>query len=131
MSDKKVHIPLCTYRVQLTPSFGFNACREILSYLEQLGVSHVYASPIFSSRPGSMHGYDVCDPLQLNPELGSAEDFAELMSEVKARGMGWIQDIVPNHMAVSGANRMLVDVLENGPSSRFFFLFRYRMGASL
>ena len=70
-----------------------------------------------------MHGYDVCDPLQLNPELGSAEDFAELMSEVKARGMGWIQDIVPNHMAVSGANRMLVDVLENGPSSRFFSFF--------
>ncbi len=123
MSDTSFKIPLCTYRVQLSPAFGFESCRSILPYLEQLGVSHIYASPLFKCRPGSAHGYDVCDHLQLNPELGTEKEFTRLMAEVKSRGMGWIQDIVPNHMAVSGANRMLVDVLENGPASRFFSFF--------
>ncbi len=123
MSDAAFKIPLCTYRVQLSPAFGFASCLDILPYLDQLGVSHIYASPVFKCRPGSSHGYDVCDHLQLNPELGSEKDYARLMAEVKRRGMGWIQDIVPNHMAVSGANRMLVDVLENGPASRFFSFF--------
>ncbi|WP_243438692.1 malto-oligosyltrehalose synthase [Fundidesulfovibrio soli] len=115
--------PLSTYRLQLHPGFGFAQCRETLPYLAALGISHVYASPIFKARAGSTHGYDVCDHQTLNPELGTTEEFDALMAECKRLGMGWIQDIVPNHMAVSGDNGMLVDVLENGESSRYFNYF--------
>ncbi len=115
--------PLATYRLQFSPAFGFEACRDVLAYLAALGVSHVYASPIFKARPGSTHGYDVCDHQVINPELGGEEGFRALAGAVKAQGLGWIQDIVPNHMAVSGDNHMLVDVLENGPASRFYHFF--------
>ena len=112
-------VPLATYRIQLCPGFGFSQCREALPYLAMLGISHIYASPIFKARPGSQHGYDVCDHQALNPELGTPEEFEALMNRCKELGLGWIQDIVPNHMAVSGDNGMLVDVLENGEFSKY------------
>ncbi|EFL49756.1 malto-oligosyltrehalose synthase [Solidesulfovibrio fructosivorans JJ]] len=115
--------PLATYRLQFSPTFTFTDCRAVLDYLAALGVTHIYASPIFRARPGSTHGYDVCDHKEINPELGGEEEFRALAAEAKKRGLGWIQDIVPNHMAVSGDNRMLVDVLENGPSSRYYHYF--------
>ena len=116
-------IPLATYRIQFCPDFGFTQCREALPYLATLGISHLYASPIFKARPGSQHGYDVCDHQTLNPELGSPEEFEALMARCKELGLGWIQDIVPNHMAVSGDNGMLVDVLENGEFSKYIRYF--------
>jgi (1->4)-alpha-D-glucan 1-alpha-D-glucosylmutase len=118
-----IAVPLSTYRIQLRPGFGFAQCREILPYLTALGISHIYASPIFKARVGSTHGYDVCDHQSLNPELGTPEDFDQLIAECRQQEIGWIQDIVPNHMAVSGDNDMLVDVLENGETSRYFSYF--------
>ena len=115
--------PLATYRMQFSPSFTFADCLGVLDYLASLGVSHIYASPIFRARPGSQHGYDVCDHKEMNPELGGEEGFRTLATEAGKRGLGWIQDIVPNHMAVSGDNPMLVDVLENGAASRFYAFF--------
>ncbi|WP_029898905.1 malto-oligosyltrehalose synthase [Desulfohalovibrio reitneri] len=116
-------IPTATYRIQFTPTFGFDECRKILGYLSRLGVSHIYASPIFQARPGSDHGYDVCDHNAINPELGGEEALAELTRARKRRKLGWIQDIVPNHRAVFGGNRTLVDLLENGSRSRYFNFF--------
>jgi (1->4)-alpha-D-glucan 1-alpha-D-glucosylmutase len=116
-------IPQATYRLQFTPGFGFDKAGEILDYLGALGVSHIYASPVFKARPGSEHGYDVCGHRSLNPELGGEEAFDDLARKLKDLGLGWIQDIVPNHMAVSGHNRMLVDVWENGPASRYHPFF--------
>ncbi|QJT09331.1 malto-oligosyltrehalose synthase [Oceanidesulfovibrio marinus] len=116
-------IPRSTYRLQLCPEFVFEQAREIVPYLAELGISHIYASPIFTARPGSMHGYDVCDPTSINPELGGETAFKRLTSAVSKAGMGWIQDIVPNHMAVSGYNLMLVDLLENGPASKYYPFF--------
>lgn len=118
-----LEIPLATYRIQLCPGFGFRQCQEALPYLATLGISHIYASPIFKARPGSQHGYDVCDHQALNPELGTPEEFEALMARCKELGLGWIQDIVPNHMAVSGDNGMLGDVLENGEFSRYIKYF--------
>lgn len=121
-----MRIPLSTYRLQFTPSFGFREAGGeggIVEYLSQLGISDIYASPIFKARAGSQHGYDVVDPNQINPELGSMKDFEELTQEVKSRGMGWIQDFVPNHMAFDSENQMLMHVLENGPSSEYFDFF--------
>ncbi|MBN1507554.1 MAG: malto-oligosyltrehalose synthase [Sedimentisphaerales bacterium] len=118
-----MRVPVATYRLQFGPSLRFQDAKALVPYLAQLGISDVYASPIFRAMPGSTHGYDVTDPNELNPELGSWEDFQALMAEVQAHQMGWLQDIVPNHMAYSSENRMLMDLFENGPHSRFYEFF--------
>jgi (1->4)-alpha-D-glucan 1-alpha-D-glucosylmutase len=116
-------VPAATYRLQFTPQFGFARAREVLSYLRELGISDVYASPIFHARAGSTHGYDVVDPNRLNPELGTDEDFERLIDEARRHELGWVQDIVPNHMAYDSQNRLLMDVLENGEASRYLDFF--------
>ncbi len=118
-----MQIPLATYRLQFGPRFGFRQARTIVGYLCDLGISHLYASPIFKARKASPHGYDVVDPNQLNPELGSATEFEDLVRALHDHRMGWLQDIVPNHMAYDGANPWLADLLENGPASEFHRFF--------
>ena len=118
-----MRIPAATYRLQFTPEFGFSQARDILSYLRELGISDIYASPIFHARSGSLHGYDVVDPDSLNPELGTAADFERLMDDARHLDLGWLQDIVPNHMAYHSQNRMLMDVLENGTASPYSDFF--------
>jgi (1->4)-alpha-D-glucan 1-alpha-D-glucosylmutase len=118
-----MQIPNSTYRLQFSPAFGFREARVIVDYLADLGMTGLYASPIFASSAGSEHGYDLVDPNRLNPELGTIDDFKALTQEVWKYGMGWIQDIVPNHMAYDGNNRMLMDVFENGRASRYYDFF--------
>ena len=113
-----------TYRVQLHAGFDFEALSEIVDYLAELGVSHIYLSPVLQARKGSAHGYDVVNPKEVNPELGGIEGFRRLQSRAHEAGMGLIVDIVPNHMAVAGReNRWWWDVLENGPASRYAHYF--------
>ena len=95
----------------------------MIGYLRDLGITDVYASPIFHARPGSQHGYDVVDPNRLNPELGTVEEFEALVASAQRAGLGWLQDIVPNHMAYDSQNRLLMDVLENGPASPYADFF--------
>ncbi|WP_448560455.1 malto-oligosyltrehalose synthase [Trichothermofontia sp.] len=114
-----LRIPVATYRLQFNLNFTFKDAQAILPYLVELGVSDIYASPILKARSGSGHGYDVVDPDEINPELGSQEEFEALMASVHECGLGWLQDIVPNHMAFSSQNLILVDVLENGPESQY------------
>ena len=116
-------IPAATYRLQLTPEFGFSAAAAVVPYLQELGVTDIYASPIFHARSGSRHGYDVVDPNQFNPELGTEQEFDALIKRAREHDLGWIQDIVPNHMAYDGQNRLLMDVLENGEASPFYDYF--------
>lgn len=118
-----MYIPSATYRIQFNSGFGFEAAQKILSYLEELGVSTIYASPIFKARKGSNHGYDIIDPNQLNPEVGSDSQFQALTDDLKRREIGWIQDFVPNHVAYDSGNRMLMDIFEKGPSSDYFDFF--------
>ncbi|HET7007801.1 MAG TPA: malto-oligosyltrehalose synthase, partial [Candidatus Binatia bacterium] len=118
-SAAAIRVPNSTYRLQFTAAFGFRDAAAILPYLRELGIDTVYASPIFHARSGSVHGYDVVDPNHFNPELGTAEDFIALSDAARQQGLGWLQDIVPNHMAYDGQNRMLMDVLEYGRASRF------------
>jgi (1->4)-alpha-D-glucan 1-alpha-D-glucosylmutase len=118
-----MNTPGSTYRIQFTPSFGFQQMTGVIPYLADLGVSHVYASPIFKARKGSTHGYDVVDPNQLNPDLGTEHDFARMMERLRVQGMGWVQDVVPNHMAYDHENPVLADVLENGLRSPFYSFF--------
>lgn len=114
-----MRIPTTTYRLQFTPDFGFKDAHAIAHYLTDLGISDVYASPIFRARTGSTHGYDVVDATQLNPQLGTSEDFDALIETLQSRGIGWVQDIVPNHMAYSSENPYLMDLIEHGPDSEY------------
>src|SRR5580658_919616 len=115
-----MNAPRATYRLQLHAGFGFRDAAVIAPYLAQLGVSHVYLSPILKARPGSVHGYDVTDHNQLNPELGTENDFSSMIDAFRDHGLGRILDIVPNHMGVWGAdNPLWLDVLEWGPYSQY------------
>jgi (1->4)-alpha-D-glucan 1-alpha-D-glucosylmutase len=108
-----------TYRIQFNAGFRLEDARALVPYLERLGVSHVYASPLLAARPGSLHGYDVADPTRLNPELGSEDDLRALASDLHERGMGIILDIVPNHMGTGQDNPFWEDILANGRRSRW------------
>ncbi len=113
-----------TYRLQFHKDFTFHDGARIASYLRDLGISHVYASPILTARAGSMHGYDVVDFSRINPELGGEAGLDALVSALHGAGLGLIVDIVPNHMAVGGAdNPFWLDLLEKGQASRFADFF--------
>jgi len=113
-------LPSATYRLQLRKEFGFRDAAGIAPYLARLGVSHVYLSPYLRSRPGSTHGYDIVSHVELNPELGSEEDFDFLVATLGEHGLGQLADIVPNHMGVGGAdNPWWLDVLEWGVQSSY------------
>ena len=113
------HLPRATYRLQFHRGFTLRDALSLLPYLDALGISHVYASPLLMARPGSTHGYDGCDPTRLNPDLGTEEDLEALVSALRARGMGLILDIVPNHLAAAPENPWWWDVLKHGQASRF------------
>jgi len=107
-----------TYRLQLGPALGFDAVADLAPYLEALGIGDAYLSPCFKCAPGSSHGYDVTDYNAFNPEVGSALAFDRMVASLRARGLGTILDVVPNHMGIAGdANPWWLDVLENGATS--------------
>ena len=113
-------IPRATYRVQLHHDFTFRDVTALVPYLAALGISHVYCSPYLRARPGSRHGYDIVDHRMLNPEIGSMEDFGQMVEALARHGMRHLCDVVPNHMAIMGEdNAWWMDVLENGPSSTY------------
>lgn len=111
--------PRASYRLQFRDGMTFDRAAEVVPYLRELGVSHLYASPIFAAAPGSTHGYDVVDHRQFDPMLGGAEGFARLAAALKENGLGLLLDIVPNHMAVSTANPWWRDVLKWGRDSAY------------
>jgi (1->4)-alpha-D-glucan 1-alpha-D-glucosylmutase len=113
-----------TMRLQLHRDFTFADATDLVPYMASLGVSHLYASPILAARPGSMHGYDVTDPTRVNEELGGEAGLRQLVSALRAAGLGLIVDIVPNHMAAGGVeNPWWADVLRHGRSSRYATFF--------
>lgn len=116
---RRAVIPRATYRVQLNSGFTFKDATALVPYLAGLGISHLYCSPYFRARPGSVHGYDVVDHNSLNPEIGTREEFEQLVATLRAHGMGHILDFVPNHVGIMGAqNASWMHVLENGKASR-------------
>lgn len=108
-----------TYRLQLHAGFPLAAALGIVPYLERLGVSHIYASPVLQSQPGSQHGYDVTDPARLDEERGDESDWRRLTDALHDRAMGLMLDIVPNHMSASPQNPYWSDVLRHGRSSAY------------
>src|SRR5215468_9199596 len=118
-----MRIPVSTYRVQFNCEFRFSDAARLVDYLHELGITDLYASPILKARAGSAHGYDVTDPTQINPEIGTPEEFDELCQALQDRGMGLLVDIVPNHMAASLENPWWFDVLEKGEESQYASFF--------
>ncbi len=107
-----------TYRLQFNDKFRFADAEALIPYLHNLGVSHIYASPVFEARPGSQSGYDTCDFSRISPELGGEEAFNSLVEALHRHGMGMIVDFVPNHMSAHPQwNQWWRSVLANGPSS--------------
>src|SRR6266481_5863862 len=118
--SKHPRIPTCTYRLQFNRWFTFAAAREIVAYLHALGVSDVYASPYFLASPESLHGYDIADHNKLNAAIGSRADYDAWVAQLQAHGMGQVLDFVPNHVGIADdRNAWWMDILENGPSSRY------------
>ncbi|MCE9556797.1 MAG: malto-oligosyltrehalose synthase [Planctomycetes bacterium] len=123
--------PLATYRLQFHGQFTFQDAAKLVPYLSDLGISHVYASPFLKARPGSTHGYDITDHSQLNPEIGSEEDYAVFQQALGDHGMGLILDTVPNHMGILGnENVWWNDILENGEASQYAEFFDISWDAS-
>ncbi|OLY93563.1 4-alpha-glucanotransferase/malto-oligosyltrehalose synthase,TIGR02401 [Cnuella takakiae] len=111
--------PKSTYRIQFHKDFTLSDLERTRDYLKQLGVGTIYASPIFEATPGSTHGYDALNPLRINPEIGTEEQLRNITQKLQQDGIGWLQDIVPNHMAFDPRNPWLADVLEKGPLSHY------------
>lgn len=117
-------VPRATYRLQLSRAFDLDAAAAAVPYLAQLGVSHVYLSPILAATPGSTHGYDVIDHTRVNDELGGPAALDRLRAALNEHGMSIVLDIVPNHMGMAGRlNRPWWDVLKHGRASRYADFF--------
>jgi (1->4)-alpha-D-glucan 1-alpha-D-glucosylmutase len=111
-------VPSATYRLQFNANFTFRDACDLVPYLDALGITDCYASPVLQARVGSQHGYDICDHGRLNPELGGEKDFDVFSNALCAHRMGLMLDMVPNHMGIADAgNAWWMDVLENGPGS--------------
>lgn len=112
-------LPRATYRLQFRNGMSFAWAAEIAPYLARIGISHVYASPISTAPPGSTHGYDVANHGEIDPALGGREGFDRMVEAFRARGLGLILDIVPNHMAADLSNPWWRSVVEWGRQSPF------------
>ncbi len=113
-----VYTPSATYRLQFNKFFTFEDAARLVDYLDELGITDIYASPFLMARPGSVHGYDVTDHTRFNPEIGDEASFSRLSEALERHNMGLIADVVPNHMCITHpSNVWWWDVLENGPSS--------------
>ncbi len=108
-----------TYRLQFHERFRLSDALALVPYLSELGISHIYASPLTRSAAHSTHGYDVCDPRQLNPEIGTEDELAKLIVALRDHKMGLVLDIVPNHMAASTENPWWNDLLLHGRNSPY------------
>lgn len=111
--------PTATYRLQLRNGMTFDRAVELVPYLKSLGISHFYASPIFTATTGSTHGYDVTDANEIDPAIGGRAGFDRLVAALKEAGLSLIIDIVPNHMASSLENPWWKDVVTHGEKSRY------------
>ncbi|ETX14270.1 hydrolase [Roseivivax halodurans JCM 10272] len=114
-----MELPTACYRLQFREGMDFDRAAGIAPYLRNLGVSHLYASPLFTAAPGSTHGYDVTDPTEVEPEIGGREGLERLSRALRAEGLGLVLDIVPNHMAFSPEAPWLRDVMRWGTDSRY------------
>jgi maltooligosyltrehalose synthase len=118
--------PISTYRLQFHKNFKFKDADKLVTYFDKLGVGTIYSSPVLEAVQGSVHGYNGINPHNINPEIGTRQELERLCKKLKRKQIGWLQDIVPNHMAYDTSNPWLADVLEKGRQSPFSVFFDIR-----
>jgi (1->4)-alpha-D-glucan 1-alpha-D-glucosylmutase len=118
---------IACYRLQLHAGFTLRQAQEILPYLAELGISHVYLSPCLQAVPGSLHGYDVTDPTRISADLGGESAWSAFVQGARANGLRILLDIVPNHMSASHHNPWWDHVLTHGPFSEYAAYFDFRL----
>lgn len=111
--------PVSTYRLQFSADFTLKELKSLIGYLHKLNIQTIYASPILKATRDSEHGYDVVNPFEIHPVIGNEKQLMKIHQKVKEKGMGWLQDIVPNHMAYSTENPWVFDMLEKGMASMY------------
>lgn len=116
-------IPTATYRLQFRNGMTFDRAASLAPYLKRLGISHLYASPIFTATSGSTHGYDVTNPNEIDPAIGGRVGFDRMVAALRNEGLGLVLDIVPNHMAASLENAWWYDIIEKGHHSPYARIF--------
>ncbi|RVJ85142.1 malto-oligosyltrehalose synthase [Sinorhizobium medicae] len=126
-----MHLPDATYRLQFRNGMDFAKAVELIPHFVGLGVSHLYASPLFTAVRGSTHGYDIVCYDEIDPSLGGYDGFVRLVHALKAEGLGLVLDIVPNHMAAHLENDWWHSVIEWGRVSEFADHFDIDWGAPL
>ena len=124
-----MQIPRATYRLQFNEHFRLADALALVPYFHDLGISHIYASPLFKAAPHSVHGYDVCDFSQLNPEIGTEADLEKLVERASRKKMG----LVSGHRSQSHGNRLagksvVAGCSEKWPREQIRKLFRHRLG---
>jgi (1->4)-alpha-D-glucan 1-alpha-D-glucosylmutase len=120
MLPPPVRVPTATYRIQFTPGFGFEEARRLIPYLKELGISDLYASPLFQASSASTHGYDVNDYNVISDSLGGRKGFDQFSAGLRENGLGLLLDFVPNHMGIDGEyNFWWRHVLEHGAQSKY------------
>lgn len=116
--------PSSTYRVQLSSSFTLKDLAAHVPYLAELGISDIYLSPIQSARPGSPHGYDIVDHGTIDEQLGGRDGWQALGDALRARSLGVVLDVVPNHMAADPVHnalwRQMLGEGATSPAARHF-----------
>lgn len=114
-----MNVPIATYRIQFRNGMTFDRATALVPYLQRLGISHLYASPIFTATRDSTHGYDVTDANEIDPSIGGCAGFDRMVEALHRAGLGLILDIVPNHMAASLENAWWYDVIKHGADSDY------------
>jgi len=121
------HIPVSTYRFQFHSKFRLEKAKVLVDYLSALGIGDVYSSPLLAARDGSTHCYDTVDHSKLNPQITTDQDFVDFSDAIQKKGMGFLLDIVPNHIGINSnqgfTNQWWLDVMENGQASLFSHYF--------
>lgn len=112
-------LPSSTYRLQFRNGMDFRRACELVPYLERLGISHLYASPVTTATAGSTHGYDATRADEIDPSLGGRDGLRVLAETLHRHGMKLLLDIVPNHMAASLENPWWRSVVTWGAESPF------------
>ncbi len=98
-----------------------------LDYLAELGIDAIWMSPFYPS-PLRDGGYDVSDYRDVDPRLGTLDDFGALVAACHHRGIRVIIDIVPNHTSSDHPWFRAALAAEPGSAERARYVFREGQG---
>ena len=116
--------PRATYRLQLRAGMDFARAARLAPYLARLGVSHLYLSPPFAAVPGSAHGYDIVDPIDLTRSWAARTFHALRRALDEGPRLTWIS---PLTTGIARANSVVVGRTPAWPGQPLRPLLRRRL----